>query len=220
MSRVVEFTSCVVYLPATYLPTRSYSIIYALHGYNGQGSDFFTKSLMKGYLDKSIKSRIFPSSIIVCINARNSWYLEPLESLFIKHFIPMFEHSFVCRCKSRSILGISMGGYGALYYSLKYPRLFQSVFAISPAIRPKPNQHVPSILTLLRLLQHIPQSQVGSVFVLCGKQDSRVKDINSLVQMIKQKDLNMSILLTPGKHDWDYFNSAIRIICYDYGSFI
>lgn len=54
---------------------------------------------------------------------------KKIKDFFVKEFIPSVEK--LCRIKSakryRGIAGLSMGGYGALSFSFKYPGLFAAL---------------------------------------------------------------------------------------------
>lgn len=67
-----------------------------------------------------------------------SFFAGPYETWFIKEFIPWFETSRqLCREKKcRTLMGKSMGGYGALKTALKYPHMFGAVAASYPSLLP------------------------------------------------------------------------------------
>jgi S-formylglutathione hydrolase FrmB len=82
--------------------------------------------------------------IIVSPNMRNSWYTNSVtelhlrfEDLLIKDILPTAEQRYKITKgrSSRAIAGLSMGGYGALKYGLKYSELFHFVAAMSPSIQ-------------------------------------------------------------------------------------
>jgi S-formylglutathione hydrolase FrmB len=59
------------------------------------------------------------------------------EDFFIKEFMPFIEHKYrvLAQRATRGLLGISMGGYGAMHYAFKYPQLFGSVSTHMAALR-------------------------------------------------------------------------------------
>ncbi len=80
--------------------------------------------------------------IIVMPDADSSWYInsydgkEKYEDFFIKEFMPSIEQSYRIKTQKRyrGIAGLSMGGYGTLIYSLKYPELFAAAAPLSAAV--------------------------------------------------------------------------------------
>src|SRR6516164_7385388 len=96
------------------------------------------------FADKGIAEGTIPPMIIVTPNADSSWYInsmdgrEKYEDFFVREFIPAVEKSFRVKSQKRyrGVAGLSMGGYGALIYALKYPELFASSAPMSAAIFP------------------------------------------------------------------------------------
>lgn len=132
-----------VYFPPGYDSSeRSYPVVYLLHGY----TDNETAWVQFGEIDikasKAIREGIIPPMLIVMPDARVTWYVDkhdgsdPYESNFINEFIPHIEQEFRIRKEKRyrGIAGLSMGGYGALLYSLKHPDLFCAAAPLSAAI--------------------------------------------------------------------------------------
>jgi S-formylglutathione hydrolase FrmB len=80
-------------------------------------------------------------------DAGTSWFVdarEKMESAVIDDLIPEVERTLrVLKSRDgRLIGGLSMGGYGALRFALKYPESFAAAALLSPAIYdplPPPN---------------------------------------------------------------------------------
>jgi S-formylglutathione hydrolase FrmB len=80
--------------------------------------------------------------IIIMPNANRGWYMNSFdgkvkyEDFFKNEFIPSIEKSYRIKSEKtyRGIAGLSMGGYGTLMYSLKYPELFAAAALLSPGI--------------------------------------------------------------------------------------
>ncbi|HTQ28004.1 MAG TPA: alpha/beta hydrolase-fold protein [Puia sp.] len=132
-----------IYLPPDYeLSQRSYPVVYLLHGYTDDNTGWLQFGEVNRYADKAIADGSIPPMIIVMPNADTSWYINSLdgkekyEDFFIKEFMPAVEKSFRIRAQKRyrGVAGLSMGGYGTLIYSLKYPELFAAAAALSAAV--------------------------------------------------------------------------------------
>jgi enterochelin esterase-like enzyme len=140
MHRDVRYT---VYLPYDYeTSTRSYPVVYLLHGYTDDNTGWLQFGEVNRYADKAIAEGTIPPMIIVMPNADSSWYInaydgkESYEDFFIKEFMPGIEKTYRIKAekKYRGVAGLSMGGYGTLIYSMKYPQLFAAAAPLSAAV--------------------------------------------------------------------------------------
>jgi S-formylglutathione hydrolase FrmB len=92
--------------------------------------------------DELIAKREIPPMIIAMPDGGVSFYINNFdnsvryEDFFIQEFIPYIEKMYRIRSERRfrGIAGLSMGGYGTLNYSLKYPELFSGAVAFSAAV--------------------------------------------------------------------------------------
>jgi enterochelin esterase-like enzyme len=133
-----------IYLPPDYETSeRSYPVVYLLHGYTDDNTGWLQFGEINRYADKAIAEGTIPPMIIVMPNGDSSWYInsydgkEKYEDFFIKEFMPTVEKTFRIKAEKhyRGLAGLSMGGYGSLIYSLKYPELFAAAAPLSAAIR-------------------------------------------------------------------------------------
>ncbi len=140
MSKDVRYS---VYLPADYETSeRKYPVVYLLHGYTDDNTGWLQFGEINRYADKAIADGTIPPMIIVMPNGDSSWYInsydgaEKYEDFFVKEFMPYIEKNYHIKAekKYRGIAGLSMGGYGTLIYSLKYPELFAAAAPLSAAV--------------------------------------------------------------------------------------
>lgn len=122
-----------IYLPDNYQQTgRDYPVIYNLHGrgksYNSQGLNNFREPMKD-----AIKNGILPPVIAVYPDGtKNGWYADSkdstvlVETHIIRELIPWVDSVYNTRAskKFRAIQGMSMGGYGASLFAVKFPELF------------------------------------------------------------------------------------------------
>jgi enterochelin esterase-like enzyme len=116
-----------------------YPILYLLHGYAQDHYEWVTKGRINRLADRLIVASEIPPCIIIMPSAGSSWYVdarERLETAFVRDLIPEVERRYrtIQDRFGRVIGGASMGGYGALRFTLKYPELFAAVALFSPAI--------------------------------------------------------------------------------------
>jgi pimeloyl-ACP methyl ester carboxylesterase len=137
-----------VYLPAEYASTsRRYPVLYLLHG---RGDTMAAWTQVKGQLDQLIADGSIPPTIAIMPDApwssRASYYVDSayrgadpgrsVETAYIEDLIPHVDATYrtLASRDGRVIGGYSMGGYGALRYSIAYPELFAASIVLSPAV--------------------------------------------------------------------------------------
>jgi S-formylglutathione hydrolase FrmB len=132
--------SYAVYLPTSYDTSNlRYPVMYLLHGAGGDLNNWIVLGNIQSTADALIANGEIPPTIIVMPNAGESWYIdrkEKMETAVIQDLIPDVERHFrtVSKREGRLIGGVSMGGYGALRFALKYPERFAAAALLSPAI--------------------------------------------------------------------------------------
>jgi enterochelin esterase-like enzyme len=136
-----------VYLPDGYeSSTLNYPVLYLLHGHGGKLSDWATLGHIQPTTDALIARGDIPPAIIVMPDAGSTWYVdrkEQMETAVMKDLIGDVQRTFrvIDARNGRLIAGLSMGGYGALRFVLKYPETFAAAGLLSPAIYdPEPPQ--------------------------------------------------------------------------------
>ena len=132
-----------LYLPSDYeTSSRTYPVVYLLHGYTDDNTGWLQFGEINRYADKAIEDGTIPPMIIVMPNGDSSFYInsydgkENYENFFIQEFMPYIEKSLRIKSEKRfrGIAGLSMGGYGTLIYALKYPQLFAAAAPFSAAV--------------------------------------------------------------------------------------
>jgi enterochelin esterase-like enzyme len=139
--------SYAVYLPDGYdTSTLRYPVLYLLHGHGQDLYDWANSGHIQQTADALIAHGDMPPAIIVMPDAGTSWYVdrkEKMETAVIQDLVGDAEHTFrAIRARDgRLVAGLSMGGYGALRFVLKYPEMFAAAALLSPAIYdPEPPQ--------------------------------------------------------------------------------
>lgn len=142
-----------LYLPPGYdAAAARYPVLYLLHG---RGDKMAAWTTIKPDLDRLINAGRIPPVIAIMPDApasrRAGYYIdsqftgseqpklpagEPIESTFTKDLIAHVDATYRTNPDrlSRIVAGYSMGGYGALRYSLTHPELFAAAIVLSPAV--------------------------------------------------------------------------------------
>lgn len=131
-----------VYLPPDYeTSSRSYPVLYLLHGLGDDQTGWIQYGEVKKIADNSIKNGDATPMIIVMPDAntgRVGYFNIPsqrwmYEDFFFEELMPYVESKY--RIKSgkrfRAISGLSMGGGGTLTYALHRPDLFSAAAPLS-----------------------------------------------------------------------------------------
>lgn len=122
---------------------REYPVLYMFHGIGGDYTSWLEYGNAARLMDSMVRNREIQPFIMVIPDGYLSYYCNtydgnfPYETFFIKELIPYIDKTYRTRknASSRSVIGFSMGGFGALSVSLRNRNLFGSVVALSPSIR-------------------------------------------------------------------------------------
>ena len=125
-----------VILPDGYDPTQTYPVLYLLHGAGGSYHEWTDNTDIVSF---SSAYRIIIAMPDSGHTANAGWYADwfdhsrQWESFHIHDVIWYIETMFHGN-GHRAIAGLSMGGYGAMYYAAKYPALFKAAGSFSGAV--------------------------------------------------------------------------------------
>lgn len=236
-----------IYLPPSYNSDNStYPVIYLLHGYGDDHTTWIHKGCIGQYADRAIKEGKIPPIIIVMPNAGTSMYVNSYndknryEDFFIKEFIPSIENRYRIKKEkeSRGITGHSMGGWGCMLYSLKYPDLFVASAPLSPGIHDdndiityddkqwnivfgdifgfnlKGNERLTEDWyknSILKIIETKSKMELSTVHyrISCGDQDFLLKGSLLLHQALSDKDVQHELSIKGGGHTWNYWRENI-----------
>lgn len=135
-----------IYLPPDYDSSHQvYPVLYLLHG-GGTRPDLHHRLVdggFQGKMDSLIATGKVNPMVVVIPDAEMTFYLNNIngeyqfEDYFIEELVSAVEKRFKCGGEKafRGIAGESMGGFGALLYSLHHPELFNACAVLAAAIR-------------------------------------------------------------------------------------
>ena len=214
-----------IYLPESYDGTKKYPVLYMLHGYGGNNNDWLqdnTGSIWAGggtmpayareYAEKTGKELI-----IVAPDGGNNFYCDGFMgsgpkymSFFFQEFIPYIESAYAIKAerKSRAIGGLSMGGYGSLYYGSLHPEMFCYVYACSAAVNvagsPDPAALIGQAVSAGKL------KELPGFTLEIGTEDKTVpvSSNDSFIHMLAGYGIPYEYITRPGSHDWPFWNAC------------
>jgi enterochelin esterase-like enzyme len=236
-----------IYLPNGYQTSQKrYPVLYLLHGYSGSELDWVKIGKADSIANKLTEAKAIPEMIIVMPDGRNDYYLNTFdgkfryEDYFIKELVPFVDSTFRTKTDraSRAIAGLSMGGYGAALYGLKYPEKFAVVAGMSSAIRTdaamvalsdslfdsryegklglklrgqnKVNDYYQknSVLKLMET-EAISSLKDTRWYFDCGDDDFLTEGNCALHVLMNKRKIPHEFRVRDGAHDWTYWRTAL-----------
>jgi S-formylglutathione hydrolase FrmB len=127
-----------VHLPPSYeeVKERRFPVVYALHGLF-ENQQFWERRGLSAILDSLWAAKKIPEFLVVAVDGGNSFFVNGpagrYEDLVTRDAVAYVESTYRVAGgrEGRGLLGISMGGYGALRIALAHPEIFGVVSAHS-----------------------------------------------------------------------------------------
>lgn len=213
-----------IYLPAGYAKSKKkYPVLYLLHGL-GYGPRTWDKKVTET-VDSLVRDGTFEPLVVVMPYAQMSFYLDGFtyfdgepghkyESFFMKDLKPYIETKFpvLTDREHTFIAGASMGGYGALYYGIKYPHLFCMCYSMSGATEGLDwfgiTDEVPSICRLLdgRRTDNLPR-----LYLECGDEDRICGPSNRIAhKKLTAMGIEHNFRIYKGNHSPRFWRSSLK----------
>jgi S-formylglutathione hydrolase FrmB len=232
-----EVPYCVM-LPPSYAQNqaRHFPVAYYLHGLGDNEQSLVNLGGWSIY-DRLMREKKIGEFVLVAPAGFTSFYINSrdgkfrYEDFFLKEFLPAMEKKYrVGTTRSqRGIMGISMGGFGALHYGFKYPEKFAAVSANMPALIERlPRQLAPggqqklmgdvfgdppdmpyyeknSAFHLARTAPS-PALKRMTIYFDCGAQDRYGFNAGTetMDKILTQRGIPHEAHVYPGRHDWLY----------------
>ncbi|MEX0985871.1 MAG: alpha/beta hydrolase-fold protein [Bacteroidales bacterium] len=229
-----------IYLPPDYeISTRSYPVLYLLHGSGDDQSGWIQFGEVLNITDKAIREGIATPMIIVMPDAdteqkgyfndiTNKWRYE---DFFFEELMPFVEKKYRIRSEKRyrAVAGLSMGGGGTFMYALHRPELFSSACPLSAYIGPltmddmrrRHQKYSDEELeayyanhNALTLVETLPADEIRKVrwFIDCGDDDFLYEG-NSLVHIaMMKKKIPHEYRVRDGAHNWTYWRESLPVV--------
>lgn len=231
-----------VLLPLSYDQVESkskrYPVIYLLHGLTGHYTNWIEKTRLADYAAPY-------DVIIVMPEGNDGWYTdsasvpsEKYESYIIQELIPDVERRFRAgtQRESRAIAGLSMGGYGALKFGVKYPEKFIFAASLSGALDAASwaeadlkgltfiwrtlepvygtaDSETRAANDLSKLYRELTAPRIAAlpfIYVDCGTEDILLQTNRSFVDILVKQKIPHEYRQLPGNHSWPYWDSQVQ----------
>lgn len=211
-----------IYLPEGYDESKKYPVLYILHGMYGNNNDWLQNNYnlftgggtMPAYAKEFVENG-GKEIIIVSPEGRNLFYCNGFENgmnymtYFFDEFVPHIESTYSIKAErsSRAIGGLSMGGYGSLYYGLLHPEMFCYVYACSSAISvggaaPELKQFLAAAANEERI------ADLPGLTLEIGTEDSLFPNNEEFIRTLDGYGIPYEYITRSGAHDWKFWNAC------------
>ncbi len=223
-----------VILPAKITTGQKLPVVYLLHG---RGEDF------RSWSNDSDVARFAERGLILVMPEGDSSYYtnsatnlqDRYEDYIASDLISDAESRFpVIRDRDhRAVVGVSMGGYGAVKLAFDHPELFAFVGAMSPAIdvpsrrfswrrwrqslffnsifgpegSPTRRNDDPFVFA-----RQADPAKVPFLFLTCGEQESLFGPNRRFAALLSQRHFDYEFHTVPGNHNWNQWNGWLPTI--------
>ena len=206
-----------VYLPPSYESGGPFPVLYLLHGYYGNHLDW-PRNGMRQIMDRELNSGNSTEMIVIMPDGMDSFYIDDFderkldyEQFFFQEFVPELESKFnIVKAKThRGIAGLSMGGYGATTYGLKYHHLFSFAYSMSGVVFL--DEKFENIFEIVNSKTSTELTQLPKIFLDCGTEDFLFDSNDYLSNFLTQKNIEHTFTKGIGAHEWSYWVNSLPI---------
>ena len=201
-----------IYFPEGYDGQTTLPVLYLLHGYGDDQNSWFDKGDAATLTSAAISNGEVGKFVVVTPDAMQTFYCNGVqdgmayEDYFFNELIPTIEGMFnVGKEKSkRAVGGLSMGGYGTLYYAVQHPEMFCCAYAMSPAC------YIDGLPSLFDLYPAANVAELPDLTMEVGTEDTTVYGACPyLAATIQPLGLaNFEYIERPGVHDWAFWKGC------------
>lgn len=225
--------------PVTVSDTQRYPVLYLLHGYSGDHTNWTNRTSIIQYLD-SLDLDI----IVIMPDADNSWYQNLSDGRRFSDFFKQELQDWAFDSQQadttiQMVAGLSMGGYGALYLGMSEPQRYILAGSFSgavvyPSLLPKTITEPPSNASGLSLFEAFgdgehPNRISGDLYRMAadsllvdrpylflrhGIQDgfgTFLPGHRQLTQRLAETAWPYEYHEVPGGHNWPFWDESIRL---------
>ncbi|WP_293936301.1 alpha/beta hydrolase [Sphingobacterium sp. UBA5996] len=217
----------VVILPQNYSKEINYPVLYLLHGYSGNYSNWIKNSSVGALVDQY-------GYVVVCPDGGfGSWYWDmpndknyQYETFVSKELVEYIDqhYSTIKTRDGRAITGLSMGGHGALSLAIKHQDIYGAAGSTAGGVdfRPFPMNweikdrignyaDVPQEWDSRVVINMVPKLVNNKLRLMidCGKEDFFYAVNVALHDKLMYHNINHTFVTSEGGHNWEYWSRSI-----------
>lgn len=228
-----------IVLPNSYAKSKTnYPVMYLLHGAYGHFDNWLSKTPDKNLIHQL--SDQYNMIIVMPEGETFSFYLDSpvnkesqFETYITKEVIEKIDHTYrtISDRNGRVITGLSMGGHGALYLSVRHPDLFCAAGSMSGAvdmgslITPESKEQMTKLIEPIFGIEGTQQEVYASYAVLnmvstmksnklalifdCGVDDFLIESNRELHRRLVYAKVQHDYTERPGAHTWEYWGNSL-----------
>ena len=221
--------TCVI-VPDNYKKSKKkFPVVYLLHGYSGNYATW-----VKSFKEVSQQVDRYGFIAIGVDGNYSSWYFDsPIDPTFkyetyiIDELVPFIDKKYktIASREGRAISGLSMGGHGALYLSLKHQDVFGAAGSMSGGVDIRPFSEKWDIKNRLGAITDFPenwekntvvnlielnQNNNLKLIIDCGVDDFFIDVNRELHQKMLALKIDHDYIERPGKHNIDYWENSLK----------
>jgi putative tributyrin esterase len=220
-----------VVLPASIAAGAKLPVVYLLHGGGGNFRDWSNSSDSATFAERGL--------ILVMPEGNDSYFVnaaerpqDRYEDYIVNDLIADVESKFPVAAgrATRAIVGVSMGGFGAVKLALSHPELFVFASGISPAVD-VPNRpfSIKRIQQWRRhssifgpwggqarrnsdpflLAQSADPAKTPYLFLTCGNQEGLLPGNRNFAGLLEHRHFRYEFHVVPGGHDWNEWDQRL-----------
>ena len=224
-----------VLVPASYQANdnRRYPVLYLLHGLYGDYKNWTELTAVAKHADGI-------ELIIAMPDGNDSWYTnwntdpkQKYEDYIVKDFTSEIETKYrvAAARETRYLAGLSMGGYAAMKFALKYPQMFSVAASFSGAFDAptRLSKEMPAFSEQLTkvygpansttrtendvylLMQKADAKALPYLFITCGTDDWLLPVNREFVEPLPKQAVRYEYHEWPGKHEWPFWDRSVRL---------
>jgi putative tributyrin esterase len=213
-----------------------YPVIYLLHGLTGHFNNWTDLTKISDYAAAY-------KVIIVMPEGGDGWYTDSVsktdekwESYIVQELIPEVDKKFRTNTgrNQRAIAGLSMGGFGALKFGLKYPEKFVLAGSFSGALGAaditeksfpgaigktidgifgpvgSETRKSNDLFAIIRSITPEKAKTIPFIYLDCGTEDFLFINNRDFVSLLIEKKVPHEYRQLPGSHDWKYWDKQVQ----------
>ena len=221
--------TCVI-VPDNYKKSKKkFPVVYLLHGYSGNYGTW-----VKSFKEVSQQVDRYGFIAIGVDGNYSSWYFDsPIDPTFkyetyiIDELVPFIDKKYktIASREGRAISGLSMGGHGSLYLSLKHQDVFGAAGSMSGGVDIRPFSEKWDIKNRLGAITDFPenwekntvvnlielnQNNNLKLIIDCGVDDFFIDVNRELHQKMLALKIDHDYIERPGKHNIDYWENSLK----------
>jgi putative tributyrin esterase len=220
-----------VFLPAGINPGEKLPVVYLLHGRGPDFRDWSNHSDAASYALRGL--------ILVMPEGGSSFYMNAVrtprdryEDYIVHDLVADVETRFPAKSgrADRAILGISMGGFGAITLALRHPETYAFAGGLSPALDVPERRFSPArpgqwwlfrgifgpmgsiergTRDPFQLIQTADPKAIPYLYLTVGEQEPLLEPNQRFASRLAQRHFPYEFRTSPGGHDWNEWNGQI-----------